>query len=236
MFLFLPSPSSSSLSFKKVQKLVTWVGLEVHTSYILNSSRSSSRCLFSKLKPERISFLYRYYILTYYLHSRVSRRVRVSKKQCWLPTGTVQLILFIGVRRWKGNRGSHFTSLLVSSLRRAEYVNTKYEGQQKEPENSVTRLGDLLDFGQLLKPLAAINWPKSFTFLGNFCKDVKIFNFSNEIIFGQLLYFIDIWRLFTDNTVRDRHYKPFTVTWESPVQRLWEVTHNQEVVSSNPSS
>ena len=51
----------------------------------------------------------------------------------------------------------------------------------------MTRLGDLLYFGQLLKPLATINFPKSPTFLGNFCKGVKIFNFSSEIIFGQLL-------------------------------------------------
>ena len=50
----------------------------------------------------------------------------------------------------------------------------------------MTRLGDLLDFGQLLKPLATINLHKSPTFLGNFCEVVKIFNFSSEIIFGQL--------------------------------------------------
>ena len=30
-------------------------------------------------------------------------------------------------------------------------------------------------------------YQKSLTFLGNFCKGVKIFNFSSEIIFGQLL-------------------------------------------------
>ena len=41
--------------------------------------------------------------------------------------------------------------------------------------------------GHFLKPLAAINLPKSPTFLGNFCKDVKIIHFSLEIIFGQLL-------------------------------------------------
>ena len=40
--------------------------------------------------------------------------------------------------------------------------------------------------GHFLKPLAAINLPKSPTFLGNFCKGVKIFHFSSEIIFGQL--------------------------------------------------
>ena len=55
--------------------------------------------------------------------------------------------------------------------------------------SSVTRLGNLLDFGPLLlKPLATIKLPKSSsTFLGNFCKDVKIYHSSIEIIFGQLL-------------------------------------------------
>ena len=52
---------------------------------------------------------------------------------------------------------------------------------------SVTRLGDLLDYGQLLKPLATIILPKSHKFLGNFCKGVKMYHFSSEIIFGQLL-------------------------------------------------
>ena len=42
-------------------------------------------------------------------------------------------------------------------------------------------------FGHFSKPLAAISLPKSSTFLGNFCEGVKIFNFSSEIIFGQLL-------------------------------------------------
>ena len=53
--------------------------------------------------------------------------------------------------------------------------------------SSVTRLGNLLDFGQVLKPLATINLPKYLTFLGIFCKCVKIYHFSNVIIFGQLL-------------------------------------------------
>ena len=43
---------------------------------------------------------------------------------------------------------------------------------------SVTRLGDLLDFGHFLKPLAAINLPKSPTFLSNFFVQV-----SKSIIF-----------------------------------------------------
>ena len=51
--------------------------------------------------------------------------------------------------------------------------------------SSVARLGDLYDFGQLFK--ATINLPKSPTYLGNFCKVVKIYHFSCEIIFRQLL-------------------------------------------------
>ena len=39
--------------------------------------------------------------------------------------------------------------------------------------------------GNFLKPLAAINLPKSPTFLGKFCKGVEIFHFSSEIIIGQ---------------------------------------------------
>ena len=45
----------------------------------------------------------------------------------------------------------------------------------------MTRFGDLLDFWQLF------NLPKSPTFLGKFCKVVKIYHFSTEIIFRQLL-------------------------------------------------
>ena len=54
-------------------------------------------------------------------------------------------------------------------------------------ENSVPRLGNLWDFGQLFKALAKINLPKSHTFLCNFCKGVKMYHFSSEIIFGQFL-------------------------------------------------
>ena len=52
---------------------------------------------------------------------------------------------------------------------------------------SVTRLGDFLDLDNFSKPLATINLPNSPTFLGNFCKGVKNYHFSSEIIFGQLL-------------------------------------------------
>ena len=46
--------------------------------------------------------------------------------------------------------------------------------------------------GNFLKPLATINLPKSPTFLGIFCKGVKIYHFSSEIIFWAT--FIDIWQ------------------------------------------
>ena len=52
---------------------------------------------------------------------------------------------------------------------------------------SVTRLCDLLDFGQLFNALATINLPKSPTLLGNICKGIKIFHFSNEIVLEQIL-------------------------------------------------
>ena len=51
---------------------------------------------------------------------------------------------------------------------------------------SVTRLGDLLDFGQLFKAFGNNLICPNPTFLGNLCKGVKIFYFSSEIIFGQL--------------------------------------------------
>ena len=44
---------------------------------------------------------------------------------------------------------------------------------------SVTRLYDLLYFGLVFKSLATINLPKGPTFLGNFCKYVKIYHFSS---------------------------------------------------------
>ena len=60
----------------------------------------------------------------------------------------------------------------------------------KPPVRSPAVWPDLAIFwtlGNFLKPLAAINLPKSPTFLGKFCKGVKIFHFSSEIIFRQLL-------------------------------------------------
>ena len=41
--------------------------------------------------------------------------------------------------------------------------------------------------GIFLKPLATVNLPKSLTFFGNFCKVVKMYDFSCEVIFWELL-------------------------------------------------
>ena len=57
--------------------------------------------------------------------------------------------------------------------------------------------------GNFLKPLATILLPNSLTFLGNFCKGVKINHFYSEIIFGQLL---DIWQFFSGHTVHVAHH------------------------------
>ena len=43
-------------------------------------------------------------------------------------------------------------------------------------------------WGNFLKPLATFNLPKSPTLLCNFCKGVKNYHFSSEIIFRQLLW------------------------------------------------
>ena len=53
---------------------------------------------------------------------------------------------------------------------------------------SVTRLGNLLHFGQFVKATwKQLICPNPPTLLGNFCKGVKIYPFSSQIIFGQLL-------------------------------------------------
>ena len=70
---------------------------------------------------------------------------------------------------------------------------------------SVTRLGDLLDFGHFLKPLAIINLPKSSTFLRIFCKVVKIYPFSIEIILGNFYRHLAIFSGHTDDDDEDEN-------------------------------
>ena len=56
------------------------------------------------------------------------------------------------------------------------------------PWSQCDQIGRLIGiWGNFSKPVATISLPKSPTLVGKFCKVVKIFNFSSEIIFGQLL-------------------------------------------------
>ena len=69
--------------------------------------------------------------------------------------------------------------------------------------------------GNFLKPLATIILPKSLTFLGNFCKGVKSYQFSSEIIFWQLLAIF-----FWSHWIHTRNLNPvignfFPVNWIS---------------------
>ena len=60
--------------------------------------------------------------------------------------------------------------------------------QQQHLQQQCDQIGQfILTLGKFLEPLATIDSPKSPTFLGTFCKDVKIYHFSSEVIFGQLL-------------------------------------------------
>ena len=54
--------------------------------------------------------------------------------------------------------------------------------------NSVTDWAIYWTLDHFLKPLATINLPKSPTFLGIFCKDVKIYHFYCEINFRATFY------------------------------------------------
>ena len=57
----------------------------------------------------------------------------------------------------------------------------------------------------------AINLPKSPTFLGNFCKCVKIFNFSREIILGNFYRHLAV--LFWSHWPRSRSFTSSTSCW-----------------------
>jgi len=66
-------------------------------------------------------------------------------------------------------------------------------------------LGNLLHFGQLFKACGNNYFTQIAHILDKFCKGVKIFHFSSEIIFGQL--FLDIWQLFTGDASAVKHFE-----------------------------
>ena len=67
-----------------------------------------------------------------------------------------------------------------------------------ELPSSVTRLSDLLHFGQLFKACGNTYFAQIAHNLGNFCKGVKNLSFFLWNHFWA--NFIDIWRLFTGHT------------------------------------
>ena len=79
------------------------------------------------------------------------------------------------------------TKTLVPFYENLRLKNGGFEFHLTLPLFSVTRLGDFFNFGNFLRPLATNNLPKSPTFLGSFCKVLKFYHFSSEIILGQLL-------------------------------------------------
>ena len=68
----------------------------------------------------------------------------------------------------------------------------------------MTRLGDLLDFGQLFKAFGKNYFAQIVHISRQFCKGFKIFHCSSEIIFWAT--FIDIWQLFTGHTAEEEHF------------------------------
>ena len=84
--------------------------------------------------------------------------------------------------------------------------------------------------GNFLKPLAAINLPKSPTFSGNFCTGVKIDHFSSEIIFRQLLYtFGDFFSGHTgqNTSLSAYHYSPNIRSPPSTTAARWDIKNVQ---------
>ena len=70
------------------------------------------------------------------------------------------------------------------------FVRRDTNNQVMEVRISVTRLGDLLQFGQIFKATASNYFDKIAHVLGKYCKDAKIFHFSSGIIFGNLFRYL----------------------------------------------
>ena len=81
----------------------------------------------------------------------------------------------------------------------------------------MTRLGDLLHFGQLFETCGQNHFAQIAHILGNFFKGVKIFHFYGEIIFGQLLWKFSHLLLVTGlDDASSFHFTPFFVVGVEP--------------------
>ena len=90
-----------------------------------------------------------------------------------------------------------------------------------------------LTLDNCLKSLATIKLPKSPTFLGNFCKGVKSYHFSSEIIFRQLLQAFgdSFWSL----SGREKHSK-FLLHFSSNYLLTHIFDTSQQVLKSHSTS
>ena len=68
--------------------------------------------------------------------------------------------------------------------------------------------GQIGRFIGLWATLATVKLSQSHIFFGNFCKVVKIYHFSSEIVFGQLLW--TFWDLFLVTLVGSSPLKNYT--------------------------
>ena len=66
-------------------------------------------------------------------------------------------------------------------------IDIEYQRETFQSVVSVTRLGNLLHFGQLFNASGNNYFAQVTNILGNFCKGVQIIDFASKIIFGQLL-------------------------------------------------
>ena len=86
---------------------------------------------------------------------------------------------------------------------------------------SVTRLGDLLDFGQVLKPLAKINLTESPLFVGNFSKMSKFIIFLVKSSLGNFYRYLAI---FSGRTVANADLSKSKTAERSSSERRSKMT------------
>ena len=104
------------------------------------------------------------------------------------------------------------SSTLVSTRRTLAYV--KKQKCRLRPPPVWPDWAIYCTLGNFSKPLATINLPKFHTFVGKFCKGVKIFIFSSKIILGNFYRHLAI---FTGHT--GHHHLPVkqSINWKNTV-------------------
>ena len=112
----------------------------------------------------------------------------VASTLCTVPKDTLYYSINLGIVQsvFDANYCVQFFGVVhieISTWKRSGIVALKSELEAVWPDWAIYST-----LGKFLKPLATINLPKSPTSLDNFWKGVKMYNFSNAIVCGQLLY------------------------------------------------